>query len=991
MSDASDRNAPAAPAAASESSSPSSPPDAPADAPAASVEPSVTAAAETSAAPQPEGPTPPPPALDDGAEGPRWFRPRRPGARDLGLTVGGVLGLALLMTRQGHLRAGVWLGALLTLVTVLGLLGVLGDSPLDLRGDEREADEAEARPWYRREGVWVLLFGAVLYLPFAGAYGLWDPWETHYSEVSREILSRDDWITTWWGQEGWFMSKPILIFWMGALGMGAGTLFGLNIGPDGGPQWQEWCIRVPISMLAIAAMYALYRAIASAWGRRAGLLVAMVLGTMPHWFFLAHQAMTDMPFVGPLVIAMAMLMLAVTAGDRVATARRFHLGGRAVRLSLWHGAIGSTLAMVVPQVMYLLTRPMVVSCPEDSRMAQCQDMLRQNRIGSFQFPVETYYYGSAGNSADTLANSVPGSPAWERLANVVPFFPSVVQGVMWLAVGGLAMGLLRRERRAKDLFFSMFYVWCAVATIGKGPAGLAIPVAVAGAWIVVSGRWREITRARLFTGALLFLVVGMPWYIAITGRLGNEFFDRFVVHDIINRTVVGVHGDTGSVRYFIWQLGYATFPWSGLVPVALVSWRQLVPAQATQAQRDIARIGMLWFVVAFVLFSAMITKFHHYIFPAVPGAAILVGLLLDRMLGTSQVMRAQKGAGSVAALFAGVAALVLGVGNFFGSVRGAIPRGAEALPPGSKALGGVLIAVAFGLVALSWRLADDQAAADDTADASKPASTSLVDHVRGFFTLGDPSPASGSAAAESPARYGTVSHGALAVFAAGVVAFVARDLAYHGQQRPPGYQRLLQLFTYQYERMWPSESFDYHPIMIGFGVAVMVVSAAMVVHRLRAQATRAMLALGACFAVWALDVYMIDVSRHWSQRGLFERYYQLRQPRPESQRREGEDVRYTHDPVGAYMMNWKGENFYTGGRSAMLDCGDLPFCSNRARQWILRRQGQRVYFVTERTHGGSIVSIANGAGFRARELTDAWDQNKFVLVEALPQSAAPAP
>jgi len=904
-----------------------------------------------------------------------------------------VLGFVLLLTRQGHLRAGVWIGALLTAVTVLGLLGVLGDSPLDLRGDEREADADEARPWWRREGVWVLLFGAILYLPFAGAYGLWDPWETHYSEVSREILSRDDWITTWWGQEGWFMSKPILIFWMGALGMGLGTLFGLRIGPDGGPQWQEWCIRVPISLLAMAALYALYRAIASAWGRRAGLLVAMVLGTMPHWFFIAHQAMTDMPFVGPLVIAMSMLMLAVTAGDRIATARRFTLGGRPLRLSLWHGVVGSTLAMVVPQVMYLLTRSMVVACPEDARMAQCQDMLRQNRIGSLQFPVETYYYGSAGNSADSLVNSVPGSPAWERLANVVPFFPSAVQGVLWLLVGGAAMWLLRRERRAKALFFSMFYVWCAVATIGKGPAGIAIPVAVAGAWILVSGRWREIAQARLFTGSLLFLVVGMPWYVAITGRLGNEFFDRFVVHDIINRTVVGVHGDTGSVRYFIWQLGYATFPWSGLVPVALVAWRQLVPKTATQAQRDVARIGMLWFLVAFVLFSAMVTKFHHYIFPAVPGAAILVGLLLDRMLGSSQVTRASKGAASVASLVGGIASLIVGVASFVGSARGAIPRGADALPAGSKPLGIVLLGVGLGLVVLSWRLAGDQARARDTADDTDADTTSggLWERVQAFFTRGDPSASQGENAVASPARYGTISYGALAVFAAGVLAFVARDLGYHGTQRPPGYQRLLQLFTYQYERMWPSESFDYHPIMIGFGVVALVVSAAMAVHGLRAHAVRSLLVVAACFTVWALDVYMIDVSRHWSQRSLFERYYAERQARPESQRREGEDLRYTHDPVGAYMMNWKGENFYTGGRSAMLDCGDLPFCSNRARQWIQRRRGQRVYFVTERTHGSSIVSIANGAGFRARELTDAWNQNKFVLVEALPQADAPAP
>ena len=69
-----------------------------------------------------------------------------------------------------------------------------------------------------------------------------------------------------------------------------------------------------------------------------------------------------------------------------------------------------------------------------------------------------------------------------------------------------------------------------------------------------------------------------------------------------------------------------------LVPVALLGWRFVVPREATDAQRDVARVALLWFALAFTLFSAMITKFHHYIFPALPGAAVMVGLLVDRML-----------------------------------------------------------------------------------------------------------------------------------------------------------------------------------------------------------------------------------------------------------------------------------------------------------------------------------------------------------------------
>ena len=87
----------------------------------------------------------------------------------------------------------------------------------------------ERVPWERPRHEWavrlaVLLLLGLLFLPNVGAFGLWDPWETHYGEVSRNMVESYDWISPWWGyrakigaqsQQGtYFYSKPILIFWM---------------------------------------------------------------------------------------------------------------------------------------------------------------------------------------------------------------------------------------------------------------------------------------------------------------------------------------------------------------------------------------------------------------------------------------------------------------------------------------------------------------------------------------------------------------------------------------------------------------------------------------------------------------------------------------------------------------------------------------------------------------------------------------------------------
>ena len=41
----------------------------------------------------------------------------------------------------------------------------------------------------------VIVAGILLFLPFLGTLGLWDPWETHYGEVAREMIQRDDYVS----------------------------------------------------------------------------------------------------------------------------------------------------------------------------------------------------------------------------------------------------------------------------------------------------------------------------------------------------------------------------------------------------------------------------------------------------------------------------------------------------------------------------------------------------------------------------------------------------------------------------------------------------------------------------------------------------------------------------------------------------------------------------------------------------------------------------
>ena len=150
-----------------------------------------------------------------------------------------------------------------------------------------------------------LLVGAVVCLPLLGSVGLWDPWETHYAEVGRQMLARADLVHPYW-EHAYFFSKPPLVPWLAALGLflsGAQSWGTPGSGPL--PSSVEWFIRLPIALLMLFAAALFADTVARHTSRRVGLLTAVAWWTMPLVCFLSRQVMTDGPFVSCLMLALA--------------------------------------------------------------------------------------------------------------------------------------------------------------------------------------------------------------------------------------------------------------------------------------------------------------------------------------------------------------------------------------------------------------------------------------------------------------------------------------------------------------------------------------------------------------------------------------------------------------------------------------------------------------------------------------------------------------
>jgi 4-amino-4-deoxy-L-arabinose transferase-like glycosyltransferase len=380
-------------------------------------------------------------------------------------------------------------------------------------------------PQIRARGVVAAaLLAALLFLPWLGSTGLWDPWEPHYAEVSREMIVRDDWVHPYW-ESAWFFSKPALLLWTSALGLEAVGVNDRALPPGSDPTSPspsgistraEWGARLPVALLAIAACALTCAAVSRLLSRRAGLLAATALATTPFYALLARQATPDMPFVALMT--------------------------------------GGTLCFAVA--------------------------------------------------------------LWDERAH----------RTAWAYGGYLLLGL---------------------ATLAKGLLGFALPGAAFLLWAVVSGDWQRLSRLRLVervrglwipVGPILFLLVAAPWYLAISffrgvDDEGKTFAERFWLHDHLRRLGQGVHSTTpgGTFEYFVEQLGWGIFPWVAALPGGLGEVLRL-RARTRDPAESFTLFAGLWAVLTYVLMSLSATKFHHYIFPAVPALAILCAAFVDRIL-----------------------------------------------------------------------------------------------------------------------------------------------------------------------------------------------------------------------------------------------------------------------------------------------------------------------------------------------------------------------
>jgi len=138
---------------------------------------------------------------------------------------------------------------------------------------------APAPPWSRDLLLLALALGALFGFRL-GSHPLANPDEGRYAEIPREMLAADDFVTPRLDGVPYF-EKPPLVYWTVAACL---QLFGPG----------EWSARAAPALFALGGVLLAYAAGRRLYGRNAGMLAALALGTTLLYFALARLLILDM-------------------------------------------------------------------------------------------------------------------------------------------------------------------------------------------------------------------------------------------------------------------------------------------------------------------------------------------------------------------------------------------------------------------------------------------------------------------------------------------------------------------------------------------------------------------------------------------------------------------------------------------------------------------------------------------------------------------------
>ena len=165
------------------------------------------------------------------------------------------------------------------------------------------------------------------------------------------------------------------------------------------------------------------------------------------------------------------------------------------------------------------------------------------------------------------------------------------------------------------------YAMSALGVLAKGLIGFVLPALVVLAWLGWRRQWLGLWRLWSWAGAVLFLAITGPWFVAMQQRF-PDFLDYFFIVQHFKRFAAGGFNNVQPFWFYPLLLLAFSLPW---LPWAWWGSRRPEPS-ATAASASLRSLWWTWLAMITLFFSLPQSKLLGYILPALPPLAALLAL-----------------------------------------------------------------------------------------------------------------------------------------------------------------------------------------------------------------------------------------------------------------------------------------------------------------------------------------------------------------------------
>ncbi len=189
------------------------------------------------------------------------------------------------------------------------------------------------------------------------------------------------------------------------------------------------------------------------------------------------------------------------------------------------------------------------------------------------------------------------------------------------AIFAFFTGIVKEE--ARQLYLG--YVAAALGVLAKGPVALGLVGLIMLLFLFASKRlsWQQLGKLRLLTGGLLFLVIAVPWYVAVGLATDGAWLEGFFVTHNLERFSDEMEGHGGSFLLIPAFVLAGLLPFSIFIPQTLHhSWKH--------REQDFIKLALIAAGVIIGFFSLSQTKLPNYPVPSYPFLAVLFGFFIHK-------------------------------------------------------------------------------------------------------------------------------------------------------------------------------------------------------------------------------------------------------------------------------------------------------------------------------------------------------------------------